>query len=62
IILAGLKRKAALVNWYNARRKEKYGIIAKEMKDKEKLKDMGYLVFDLGDFTPFLLTANYGGK
>jgi AAA+ ATPase superfamily predicted ATPase len=55
IILAELKRKAALVNWYNARRKERYGIIAKEIKDKEKLKGMSYLVFDLRDFIPFLL-------
>jgi len=50
IILAELKRKAALVNWYNTRRKERYGIIAKEIKEKEKLKGMGYMVFDLGDF------------
>ena len=50
IILAELKRKAVLVNWYNSRRKERYGIIAKEIKEKEKLRDMGYMVFDLADF------------
>ncbi len=60
IILDELKRKATLVNWYNARRKVRYGIIAKEIKDKEKLKDMGYIVFDLRDFAPFLLTTNNG--
>ena len=50
IILDELKRKAALVNWYNTRRKERYGIIAKEIKEKEKLRDMGYMVYDLADF------------
>jgi len=51
LILSELERKAALVNWYNARRKERFGIIAKEIRDKEKLKGMGYIVFDLGDFS-----------
>jgi AAA+ ATPase superfamily predicted ATPase len=50
IIFAELKRKAALTKWYNARRRERYGIIAKDIMDKEKLKSMGYLVFDFGDF------------
>ncbi len=54
IILAEIKRKATLVNWYNARRKERYGIIAKDIRDKEKLKGMGYIIFDLRDFVPFL--------
>jgi len=54
-ILAELERKATLVNWYNVRRKVRCGIIAKDIKDKEKLRDMGYLVFDLGDFAPFCL-------
>jgi len=58
IILAELKRKAAMVKWHNARRKERFGIIAKDIKYKEKLKSMGYLVFDLRDFTPFLLQGN----
>ena len=52
-ILAELKRKTTLVNWYNARRKVRYGIIAKEILDKEKLRDKGYMVFDLGDFATF---------
>jgi hypothetical protein len=38
------------VNWYNSRRKERFGIIAKEIKEKEKIKGLGYMVFDLGDF------------
>ena len=55
IIFAELKRKVALVKWHNARRKERYGVIAKHIRDKEKLRDIGYLVFDLGDFAPFLI-------
>ena len=51
LIFSELKRKAGMVNWYNNRRKERYGIIAKEIKNKEKLRDMGYMVFDLDDFT-----------
>lgn len=50
IILAELKRKAALVTWYNSSRKERFGIIAKDFKNKEELKSRGYLVFDLRDF------------
>lgn len=49
-IFAELKRKAAMVNWYNIQRTERFGIIAKEIEDKETLRNMGYLVFDLGDF------------
>ncbi len=58
IIFAELKRKATLVKWHNSRRKERFGIIAKDIKDKEKLKNMGYFVFDLRDFVPFLLHGN----
>lgn len=50
IILAELKRKAALVNWYNARRKERYGIIAKDIRDKEKLRIWAILFSILGIF------------
>jgi len=31
----------------------RHGIIAKDIMDKEKLKDMGYIVFDIRDFAPF---------
>ncbi len=60
-IMAELKRKATFVKWYNSRRKERYGIIAKEIRDKEKLNTMGYLVFDLGDFAPLLVRGNEYG-
>ncbi|HWQ96414.1 MAG TPA: ATP-binding protein [Candidatus Methylomirabilis sp.] len=49
-ILADLKRKAPLVNWQNAERKEQYGIIAKTIEMKEAFREKGYLAFDLDDF------------
>ena len=60
IILAELKRKGALVKWYNSSRKERYGIIAKEIEDKEKLREMGYLVFDLRDFATICAITGKG--
>ena len=32
------------------RKKEHFGIIAKKIKQKEKLREEGYLAFDLNDF------------
>jgi hypothetical protein len=49
-ILADLKRKAALVKWHNSERRELYGIIGKKINAKKKLREMGYLVFDLEAF------------
>ncbi|VVB96227.1 Archaea bacterial proteins of uncharacterised function [uncultured archaeon] len=54
LIFAELKRKATLVKWHNARRKERYGIIAKDIRDKEKYRRMDYLIFDLRDFATFI--------
>jgi AAA+ ATPase superfamily predicted ATPase len=48
-ILTDLKQKAALVQWHDAGRKEHYGIIAKEIAGKEKLREKGYQAFDLSD-------------
>jgi hypothetical protein len=48
-ILTDLKRKAALVKWNNDERSELYGIIAKKIEGKEKLREDGYLAFDLED-------------
>ncbi|NIA03710.1 MAG: ATP-binding protein, partial [Nitrospirae bacterium] len=50
LIIADIKRKAALVTWHNDERSELFGIIGKKINGKEKLRDMGYLVFDLEDF------------
>jgi hypothetical protein len=49
-ILADLKRKTALVKWHNRERRELYGIIGKKINAKKKLREMGYLVFDLEAF------------
>jgi AAA+ ATPase superfamily predicted ATPase len=48
-IVADLKRKAALVKWGNDERSEIYGIVAKKIEGKEKLREEGYLAFDLED-------------
>ena len=48
-ILNDLERKAPLVKWKDNRYKEHCGIIAKEVKGKEKLREKGYQIFDLGD-------------
>jgi len=37
------------VEWNNKKRKEFYGIIAKKINGKEKLKEEGFLCYDLGD-------------
>lgn len=52
-VLANLERKAKSVKWHNDNRMESYGIIAKRIHDKEELKEMGYLAFDLEDFEGF---------
>jgi AAA+ ATPase superfamily predicted ATPase len=52
-ILVDLKRKAALVKWHNDERRELYGIIGKKIDEKEKLRAMGHLAFDLEDLMKF---------
>lgn len=49
-ILNELKEKSKFVEWNNKKRKEYFGIIAKNIENKENLKKEGYLVFDLDDF------------
>jgi len=49
-ILDELKRKASYVRWADGKRKEFYGLIAKKIDEKEKMREEGYLVFDLEDF------------
>ncbi|MEK6858228.1 MAG: ATP-binding protein [Nanoarchaeota archaeon] len=46
--LEELKEKSKFVNWQ--RKKEYFCIIAKKLKDKQKLRKEGYLAFDLEDF------------
>lgn len=49
-IIAELKHKAALVKWYNQKRKEHYGIIARDIESKEELRASGILAYELEDF------------
>ncbi|MCD6247968.1 MAG: hypothetical protein J7J17_00700 [Hadesarchaea archaeon] len=39
----------AINSWFNKRREEFYGLIARKIRGKEKLRDEGYFPFDLGD-------------
>jgi len=48
-ILEKLKEKSKYVEWNNGRRKEYFGIIAKKIEGKEKLRKGGYYVFDPDD-------------
>jgi AAA+ ATPase superfamily predicted ATPase len=49
-ILTKLEEKSKVVEWCNEERKEHFGIIAKKIKEKEKLRRGGYLCYDLKDF------------
>ena len=56
-ILNDLERKSALVKWQDPERKENFGIIAKEIKGKEKLREEGYQIFDLQDLDATFCTS-----
>lgn len=45
-----LRRKAEEVQWRNERRREHYGIIAREIEEKDVLRSSGVLAYDLEDF------------
>ena len=49
-ILEELKEKASFVEWFNEKRKEHYGIIAKKIENKEDLRKKDYLIYDLDDW------------
>jgi AAA+ ATPase superfamily predicted ATPase len=49
-ILEELKEKATFVKWLNDNRLEQYGIIARKLEDKDKLKRKGFLAYDLKDW------------
>ncbi len=55
-ILTDLKRKATMVKWHNSGRNEHYGIIAKAIEGKEKLREKGYQAFDLQDLNATFCT------
>lgn len=49
-ILEKLKEKTKFVKWNNDDRKEYFGIIAKRIKNKEKLINKDFIAYDLNDF------------
>ncbi len=48
-ILAELEEKSKFVDWNKGTRTEHFGLIAKRLEGKEKLKEEGYLCYDLVD-------------
>lgn len=49
-ILEELKEKSKSVDWNNNNRREFFGLIAKKLQGKEKLRKEGYKIYDLRDF------------
>jgi uncharacterized protein len=49
-ILEKLQKKAEMVRWYNGKRKEQYGLVARKLEQKQLLRDQGYLIYDLQDW------------
>ncbi len=49
-ILEDLRIKSSAVDWNNGKRAERFGLIAKQIENKENLKKDGFLAFDLQDF------------
>ena len=49
-ILRELKEKSKFVNWNLDNRKEFFGVIAKKIENKNKLRKEGFFVYDLRDF------------
>jgi hypothetical protein len=49
-IIGELMEKSGFVDWRNGSRKERYGIIARSVEGKERLRKSGYFVYDIADF------------
>jgi len=49
-ILEDLKANAEYVKWFNDKRKEKYGIIARKIEGKNDLRKEGFFAYDLDDW------------
>ena len=48
-VLAKLEKKSGSVQWNNDSRQEYYGLVAKNIEGKERLRENRYVVFDLDD-------------
>jgi len=44
------KEKAGIVKWNKGKRVEYFGLVAKKLEGKDKLRAKGFVVFDLEDF------------
>jgi hypothetical protein len=49
-ILEELKEKSKSVQWFNESRKDYFGLFAKKIEDKERIRENGFLAYDLRDF------------
>ena len=49
-LIEELNEKTPNVKWHNDSRKEKYGIIARKIENKDNLKKKGFLIYDLDDW------------
>ncbi len=49
-IIKLLKEKSKSFQWNNEKRKEYFGIISKEIQNKDQLLKDGFIVFDMDDF------------
>lgn len=50
-IIDWIKKVCKEIRWFRDKRTEHFGVIAKEIENKEKLRKEGYIVFDLKDLT-----------
>ena len=50
-LIKKLKEKAELVQWLNDGRREYYGLVARKIENKKSLRDEGFLIYDLDDWT-----------
>ncbi|NOR48439.1 MAG: ATP-binding protein, partial [Methanosarcinaceae archaeon] len=48
-VLAKLEKKSDSVQWNNDSRQEYYGLVAKRIEGKERLRENGHVMFDLDD-------------
>ena len=48
-VISDLKRKAKIVKWHDTQRKEVFGIAAKKIEGKEKLREEGFMAMDFED-------------
>ncbi len=48
-VIEELKRKAEIVKWYDRQRKDFFGVAAKKIEGKEKLREKGFIALDFDD-------------